>query len=427
MALQKYMMDRKEDIKNIEVKPRATELSPSKNFITAVIGPRRAGKTYSLYEFIQKNRLNDDEYLFVNMEDYEVKTSGRENVAQCVAIHTETYGCEPAYIFLDEVQGMEKWNNWVYSLYEKKRYNIVVTGSTSKHLSKEIATELRGRTITVRIFPFSFKEFLTIMGFDLKKNYTTNEEAKIRNLLRTYLKSGGYPDVLLGHIQPEKFFREYIDLTTYRDIVERYEIKNLFLIKFMINSVISSYSSEFSINKIYNSLKANHIKVSRKTLYTYFTYLYDAMFVFPLRKYSRSLRKMMLARPKIYINDTGIINSITPSGSEEIGRMMENTVFLELERRKDAMPLMESYYWKDASGREVDFVVKEGNNIKELIQVSYAEGRDGVESREIDNLLIADIELKARKLTVITWSYEGTVEFGKKTIHFIPLWKWLLL
>ncbi|MGB9636292.1 MAG: ATP-binding protein [Thermoplasmata archaeon] len=427
MTLQKYMMDRKEDIKNIEVKPRATELSPSKNFITAVIGPRRAGKTYSLYEFIQKNRLNDDEYLFVNMEDYEVKTSGRENVAQCVAIHTETYGCEPAYIFLDEVQGMEKWNNWVYSLYEKKRYNIVVTGSTSKHLSKEIATELRGRTITVRIFPFSFKEFLTIMGFDLKKNYTTNEEAKIRNLLRTYLKSGGYPDVLLGHIQPEKFFREYIDLTTYRDIVERYEIKNLFLIKFMINSVISSYSSEFSINKIYNSLKANHIKVSRKTLYTYFTYLYDAMFVFPLRKYSRSLRKMMLARPKIYINDTGIINSITPSGSEEIGRMMENTVFLELERRKDAMPLMESYYWKDASGREVDFVVKEGNNIKELIQVSYAEGRDGVESREIDNLLIADIELKARKLTVITWSYEGTVEFGKKTIHFIPLWKWLLL
>ncbi|MGC9060389.1 MAG: ATP-binding protein [Thermoplasmata archaeon] len=427
MALQKYMMDRKEDIKNIEVKPRATELSPSKNFITAVIGPRRAGKTYSLYEFILKNRLNDDEYLFVNMEDYEVKTSGRENVAQCVAIHTETYGCEPAYIFLDEVQGMEKWNNWVYSLYEKKRYNIVVTGSTSKHLSKEIATELRGRTITVRIFPFSFKEFLTIMGFDLKKNYTTNEEAKIRNLLRTYLKSGGYPDVLLGHIQPEKFFREYIDLTTYRDIVERYEIKNLFLIKFMINSVISSYSSEFSINKIYNSLKANHIKVSRKTLYTYFTYLYDAMFVFPLRKYSRSLRKMMLARPKIYINDTGIINSITPSGSEEIGRMMENTVFLELERRKDAMPLMESYYWKDASGREVDFVVKEGNNIKELIQVSYAEGRDGVESREIDNLLIADIELKARKLTVITWSYEGTVEFGKKTIHFIPLWKWLLL
>ena len=418
--MKRYIIDKKEDIRALDVKPRIVEF-PKTKFIVSIIGPRRAGKTYSLYDFILKKGLNDDEFLFVNLEDETPQRKGRDEVLKAISYHEEIYGKEPEYIFLDEIQAMEKWERYLYTIFEKKRYNIFVTGSSSKLLSKEIATELRGRGLSLTILPLSFAEFLSIKRFNLKEFYSTREENKIKNLLWEYLRNGGFPDVVIENINARRFFKDYIDLVIFRDLMERFDIRNTFLIRFLINAAISSFGKEFSINKIYSTLKSQNVKVGRKTLYSYSLLLEDVMFSFLLHKFSFSTRKTMLSIPKIYLNDTGLINHTFLNFSENIGQLIENAVFLELKRREK-----EIYYWKDYSGKEVDFVVKEGLDVGQLIQVCYDISGSETKERELKSLIKASNELKCDNLLVITWDYEGEEEFKGKRIRFLCLWRWLL-
>jgi len=150
------MLNKKEDVKNLTVYRREISFTDTRDFVTVIVGPRRAGKSYYLYHIIKSNGLRDDEYLFLNFEDESLRSMPRKEVLSCVSKHVEIYKKQPKYIFLDEVQAFGHWSNWVYELYEKKKYNIFITGSSSRLLSKEIATQLRGRTQNILILPFSF-------------------------------------------------------------------------------------------------------------------------------------------------------------------------------------------------------------------------------------------------------------------------------
>ena len=416
-------MDKKGEIKEMEVKERKIEFPETKNFIISVIGPRRAGKTYSLFDLIKKKKLKDEDYLFINFEDDEICEMKREEIRKAIFYHQEIYGREPKYLFFDEIQNFERWESFVYSLFEKKRYFIFITGSSSKLLSEEIATQLRGRSLTILVLPFSFKEFLQVKNLHVKtKILLSYEESRIKNLLRLYLKEGGFPDIVLTSINREEYFRDYINLVVFRDIVERYKIRDISLIKMFVRFAISSFSKEFSIHKIYRTFKSTNVKVSKKTLYRYADMLEDAQFCFFLRKFSFSERESLLSIPKVFLNDPGIANyGRTTKFDEEIGKLMENAVFLELKRKK-----LETFYWKDYQGNEVDFVVKEGLKIKQLIQVTYANGKDEINEREIKALLKASKELKCKNLLCITWDFEREEKIDGKKIKFVPLWKWLL-
>ncbi|MBU4255816.1 MAG: ATP-binding protein [Candidatus Thermoplasmatota archaeon] len=424
-VLSRYLIDKKEIIRNLDVFPRTIDIVKTKNFIVPVVGPRRAGKSYCLYDLIvNKLKIKDADFLFMNFEDAELADINFKEIANIVNLHEEIYGKKPEYTFLDEVQNVQNWHKAVRSLFETKKYYIFISGSSSKLLSKEIVTSLRGRTLSHTILPLSFKEFLGFKKFELKPFYSSTEENKIKNSLRNYLKFGGFPDIVFENQIADKFFREYIDLVIFKDIVERYKIKNVFIIKFLIKNILASFSKEFSVHKIFNALKSQNIKVSKKTLYNYTSYLEDAFFVFFLRKISFSVRDSELSISKCYVNDTGLINSLSINFSQNIGKLMENAVFLELERRKKAMTNI--FYWKNSTGNEVDFVVKQGLRIKQLIQVCYSVEDYETKEREIKALLKASKELKCKNLLVITEDYEDEEKVKGKKIKYIPLWKWLL-
>jgi len=415
--MEKYFIDKKESIKNQEIVERSISVNPTKEFGFSVIGPRRSGKTFFLYSLIKKFNLDDEDYLFINFEDDEIKSLKREDLVKCVQKHVEVYGKEPEYIFLDEIQNLERWQSFVYSLIEKKKYFVFLTGSSSKLLSKEIATQLRGRSLDVIVFPFSFKELLKVEGIEQKKLYSSVEEGKIKNLLKRYLTTGGFPQVVLKKIDNKTFSKEYRDVVLYKDLIERYRIGNVEVARFLLYSVLQSFAKEFSLNRIFNQLKGR-MEVSIKTLYQYFSYLEEVFFSFCLRKFSFSLKKSLLTIPKVYVNDVGLVE-------DNIGRKLENLVFIEL-KKKELEKLVEIFYWKDQQKNEVDFVLKEGLKIKQLIQVTYASGRDEIEKREIKALIKASKELKCKDLLVITWDYEDEMKFGGRKIVCEPLWKWLI-
>jgi predicted AAA+ superfamily ATPase len=253
--MKKYLVDKKEDIKTLNVVEREIRVKPTKDFAIAIIGPRRAGKTFACYYLIKQLNLKDSDYLFVNFEDDEVKRKNREEVVKCVQTHVEIYGEEPKFIFFDEIQNLTDWQSFIYSLIEKKRYFVFLTGSSSKLLSREIATQLRGRSLNCIIFPFSFKEFLLSEKFPMKKIYSTIEEAKIKSLLNEYLKKGGFPQVVLKQIDEKTFAREYMDVVLYKDLIERFKIENIDAARFLLYSLVENFSKEFSVNKTYHEMK----------------------------------------------------------------------------------------------------------------------------------------------------------------------------
>ena len=395
-------------------------MEPTINFITSIIGPRRAGKTYLIYEFIKEKQLKPEEYLFINFEDEDTISFRREDLLKSPYLSKETYGKEPNYLFFDEVQNLKEWERLVYTLYEKKRYRIVITGSSSKLLSKEIATSLRGRALTSTVFPLSFAEVLKAKNISLSMPLPSEKTSGIKYELSNYLINGGFPDIVFDNAKPVQFFRQYLDLVVFKDLTERFGIRNIYVVKLLMNSILSAFGKEFSISKQYKTFKSMGINISQKTVYSYAQLFEDSFFCFFVPRFSTSLRKSSLSIKKVYLNDNGFVNL---SGDKERERQMENAVFLELLRRKGDYDI---FYWKDYQQREVDFVISANGKPTSLVQVTYVSHKDELEERECSSLLLASKELHCNNLLVITWDYEAEEKINGKKIKFIPLWKWLL-
>ncbi len=420
MDIKGYLIDKKQDIDALDIRARDLKLEPTINFITSIIGPRRAGKTYLIYEFIKEKQLKPEEYLFINFEDEDTISFRREDLLKSPYLSKETYGKEPNYLFFDEVQNLKEWERLVYTLYEKKRYRIVITGSSSKLLSREIATSLRGRALTSTVFPLSFAEVLKAKNISLSLPLPSEKTSGIKYELSNYLINGGFPDIVFDNAKPVQFFRQYLDLVVFKDLTERFGIRNIYVVKLLMNSILSAFGKEFSISKQYKTFKSMGINISQKTVYSYAQLFEDSFFCFFVPRFSTSLRKSSLSIKKVYLNDNGFVNL---SGDKERGRQMENAVFLELLRRKGDYDI---FYWKDYQQREVDFVISANGKPTSLVQVTYVSHKDELEERECSSLLLASKELHCNNLLVITWDYEAEEKINGKKIKFIPLWKWLL-
>ncbi|WP_231963851.1 ATP-binding protein [Thermococcus chitonophagus] len=260
----------------------------------------------------------------------------------------------------------KNWKLFVKRAVEREGFSVFLTGSSSKLLSKETASSLRGRTLTFELFPFSFREFLKAKGLKVEKYISTKKEARIKAFLREYLEFGGFPEIVFMNDEylKRKTLEEYVDVMLYRDdVVERHSIKNLKAVRLFLKLLITSFSKKFSINRSTNYMRSLGIEVSKNTLYNYLEYFSDAYVIFPLKRFSYSLKEVEKSLPKIYVVDNGLINVYSLRFSEDIGRLMKNVVFLELRRREK-----EVYYFK-ANGNEVDFLIKNGKDVSELIQV----------------------------------------------------------
>jgi len=386
---------------------------PKINKIISIIGPRRAGKTWYFYFLFQKEKNP----MYVNFEDIAFKYLEPKEFFEILKIFSEIK-YEPKTLFFDEVQNLKNWSTLVRSLYDRN-FKIFITGSSSKLLPREISTELRGRTLSYLLLPFSFSEFLKAKNFR-PETEIFEKRGSLLKLLRTYLKEGGFPEVVLSE-NKEKILREYFNEIFYKDFVERHKIKSLEFGRFLFEFCFQNFSKEISFRKIKNFFKKS---ISDTTLYEYVEKLQDTLSVFFLERYEKSVYLRKSWPKKIYVCDLGLATILGFEG--DIGKRMENVVFLELLRRTNKKPLMEIFYWRDSQEREVDFVIKEGLRIKQLIQVSFASDRNEINEREIKSLLKASELLKTKNLLCITWDYEGVEAIGRKKIKFLPLWKWLL-
>lgn len=399
--------------------------------INAIIGPRRAGKTYYLHQVMQeiiKAGKKKESIIYLNFESTKLFDLNFKEIKEVIELHKRLFPKtkNPA-LFLDEPQNIQNWEKAVREL-DDEGYTLSISGSSSKLLSKEIATSLRGRSISYLLLPFSFKEFLNLKEFPVSKLTSSEEKTRILTLLNDYLEFGGFPEVVLEQNKDTKLkiIESYLDLTVYKDIVERHGIKDSMLIKWLIKSVASSYTKEISINKIYNTLKSQGRKISKDELYTYASLLNDSIFVLYLPKFSWSVRKREPVS-KVFLCDTGFVKMIEVG--KETGKKMENVFYLEMLRRKN--PLIEYFFWKNVQHEEVDLIVKEGAKITHLIQISKELDNPETKEREIRSLLKASKELKCDKLTIVTEDYEAeeNAEWRgiKGKIKYIPLWKWLLI
>jgi len=410
-----------------EVERRELKLPVNVNKAITVIGLRRVGKTYLLYQTMREllKSLRLENIFYVNFEDNRMEGINSKDLSRIVELYKK-YNPESKtmYLFFDEIQNVAGWEKFVRRLLERRDARIFITGSSSKFLSKEIATSLRGRSLSFKLFPLSFREFLTFKGFEAEEPFIEDERGMIMRFLEEYLQFGGFPEIVNYDVHLKlRTLQEYLDMVIYKDLVERYGIEKISVMKALIRLVVKNFSRRVSIRSLYNSLSSG-MTLSRNTVYEYFSYLEDVGFVLPIRKFSFSEKESMRSIAKLYVADNGFP---TIYGLKDLEYRMENVVAIELLRRKHYFnPLLDVYYWHDRQQREVDFVVTEGFEVRDLIQVCYDVDDLNTKKREINALLKASRELGCKNLHVITWDYEGVEEVEGRKVEFTPLWKWLL-
>jgi len=395
--------------------------------IIVITGFRRVGKTFLVFGLIKEllKRKNREEVLYINFEDERIPAK-TEVLTKLLPTIKQTYKNPVEILFLDEIQNIPNWSKWVRRIYDKEKIKIFITGSSSKMSEREIPTELRGRCLEVKIFPLSFKEFFRFKKISLnltKIDYSEEEKAKLIRVLEEYLFYGGMPEIVLsGEERKFEILREYYKTVLRRDIIERFKIRNEEGLKALLLLLLNSTS--YSLTKLYNTLKTLGYRIGKTSLQHYLSYIENSYFLESLPIFSYKIKDRLQYPRKVYFIDNGFINALSTKFSKNFGRLYENMVFVHLKRMLSSES--EIFYWRDKTGKEVDFVVKEGTMIKQLIQVCYDLDDISTRKREIKALLSASKELKCNNLMIISQELETEERIKDKKIKFIPLWKWLL-
>lgn len=399
------------------IKNRDLNIAFNTSKIISIIWPRRSGKSYYLFWVIQKLLdvwVDKSQIIYINFEDERIDIGG-ENLQLLIDAYLELYNShdlKEVYFFFDEIQNIDNWEKFVRRLYDEGSTHIFITGSNAKLLSKEISTSLRGRSISYELLPLSFKEFLSFRGEKLDIN-TTKDKAKILILQREFLEWGGFPEISeMSEDLKIKTLQEYFDVMLYNDIVERYKIKDVTLLKQFVKLLLQTATKDFSINKIGNDLRSMGFKFDKNSLYDFLDHLDTIYFGKTVSKFDHSFKKQTLK--KFYLIDNGFLNALSFKFSDNYGKLLENTVFTELYRRHG-----ENIFFL-RNGSETDFIVN--NEEKKIYQVCYdlsSENRD----REIRWCLDAMTKFKATSSVIVTFEQEESIEMGGRKIEVFPFYK----
>jgi uncharacterized protein len=411
----KKLLDR---IKKEKIISRELDVHTVTNKVVVVAGPRRSGKTFLLFSKLRENTNS----LYVDLEHSAFRYITHKDFFEIISIFEEYFGIKVEKILIDEVQRIDEWERLVRSLLDS--YEMIISGSSSKLLPKEIAASLRGRSLTYLLLPLSFREYLNFKGIEVKSIVSLSEKIKMIKELEEFLDWGGYPEIVIDWDKKEKILREYFETIFQKDFVERFEIVNTQIARLIFEFIIKNFGGELSTHKIANFVSSMIGRNVKNIVYDYVEKLPETFSSFFVEKFEKSVYKRKSFAKKVYICDLGLTNLLI--GEKNWGKRMENVVFLELLRKTNKRPLMEIYYWKDYQQHEIDFVVKERLEINQLIQVTYASSKDEIEKREIRALVKASELLNCKNLLIITWDYEDEIKVNNKTIKCLPLWKWLL-
>lgn len=408
---------------------RETQLPALNKKIDTVIGMRRSGKTYFLYQRMQQlleQTIAKDRLLYINFDDDRLHPLSTQALGDIISSYYRLYPenkCLTCYFFFDEIHNVSGWERFVRRLQDTENIQLCLTGSSAKLLSREIATTLRGRSISTEIFPFSFREALRFENIELPSNLHpgAQQRALLQNRFHQYLSRGGFPEV-----QPAmraeyriRILQEYVDVVVLRDIIERHQLTNITALRYLIRHCLNSPATLFSINKFHNNLKSQSIAGGKNALHEYLDYLVDTYLLYVVPVHTKSLRRQQVNPRKIYTIDTGLALAFSHRPHADWGRLLENFVFISL--RKQALQIA---YYRTQQGYEVDFITTDLQNEQHLYQVTLHLNDDSTREREIRALIHAMQECQLIQATLITLEHEEQIKTDEGVIHVIPAWLW---
>ena len=378
-------------------------------FGTALVGVRRCGKTYSAIEL--SLQYPAEEVLYFNFEDpVAYQSKDPSFLSDLMRAATQVYTQNIKLLILDEIQNIPGWERWVRTILEQRTHEIVITGSSASLLSGEISTSLTGRALQIERWPLSFKEFLL---FSEMHPQTEQEETHAMN---AYLQCGGFPEVILQREESVRklILKQYFSDLIYRDVLGRHEVRN----RRALDQIVLYYFSNPSSLHSYSALK-NAFGISIDLASAYTKALSDAFLVFEVMRYHPNLKVQSRDPKKIYVIDSGMQRVVSHSLSPDIGKLLENLVYLELRRR-----LKQVFYFKEK--QEVDFITVEGLKPREAIQVCSGDLRNGAtRNREISALLECVSNLNLPTATIVSWDHTERIEVEGRVISIVPAHRWM--
>ena len=381
------------------------------NLMKLITGPRRAGK--SVFSLLL---LRGKRFAYLNFDDDKLlKDFDEEHIMQVLK---EVYS-DYDYLLLDEPQNLPNWDLWVSKLY-RRGYNLIITGSNSNLLSSEMASLLTGRYLSIEILPFSLRETLEYR----KSNFNPalpEDKADFMLQVEDYFHYGGYPEIINNRDITESYLKTLFDSIIMKDIVRRYKVRKVEELYQFATYMISIFTSPFTYSSITEELGLS----SKTTVQKFCTYLKNCYLFFYLPRYNHKLKLMQKAPQKVYIVDNGFLSSSAFQISENKGRLLENLVLLEFIRRKYEIG-KNLFYYRNQSDKEVDFVVRENNIVRQLVQVCWDMSNPKTQKREIGSLMACAKDFPNGELFVITWNEQKEITMNAKIIHVIPYYKWCL-
>lgn len=407
-----------------DVVPRQAEFPLIPRKATVIVGMRRTGKTWFCYQKMGeliKQGVPLNRILYLNFDDdrlFGFTVSDFQSILDVYYARFPENKNETCYFFFDEIQEIDHWELFIRRILDKENIRVAITGSSSKLLGTEIATSLRGRTLVREMFPLNFSEYLRMAGIfsDPPKQFGPSVSAKLRHAVRDFFRSGGFPETIgLPPFERQTLLQGYVDSVLFRDIVERYRVKNVLLLRRLIHEILRNPGQKFSVTKFYNTMKSLGIECDKNALYSYIGHLEDAFLFYRVEIHHKSERVRRVNPAKLYAVDSGILHTVLTGGVDNNGPVFENVVFNAL--RPGAKNIE---YLQPAGGGEVDFLVTDHSNRPRLVQAAWSLSNPSTFEREINSLAAAGSAMKISDMTVVTWDEERTLENG---IRIVPFWK----
>lgn len=377
--------------------------------IKLITGPRRSGKSTQALLMLQGKN-----FAYLNFDDNALLSRWNEEVV--MAMLDDVY---PAYdyLLLDEVQNLDNWDLWVSKLY-RNGVNMVITGSNAKLLSSEMATVLTGRYIQVEMLPFSLAEVFEWNGMNL--GAVSDEDAvRALRMMDDYLRNGGYPETVEARSITQGYLSTLFDSIVWKDVAKRHRVRNVNDLNNLAMYLVSNFCNPLSYNSVAMDLGFASVATTKK----FMGYLNEPYLFFYLSRYNNKLKLMKNAPQKVYLVDNGFVSAKAFSLSDNLGRLLENQVFVELLRRGYNTE-RSLFYYRSRNDKEVDFVTRDGNRIESLIQVCYDLSSPRTEKREVDSLVECAGELRCDRLVIVTWDEERVIEKDGYRIEVVPVRKW---
>ncbi len=419
-SLKYVLKDQKESIMSQDtgrmrsVTAKILQMVDSKEIIT-ISGVRRCGKSTLLRQIIHglmKNGIPVENILYVNFEDERLREFTSKDFDSMYNAYVQLYKPKgKVFIFVDEIQNVQFWEKWAYRMREFTSAKLFITGSNSSILKSNISSSLTGRSIIIEEYPFSFNELI-----EHPDQYTRKGVSSIRETFDRYVKYGGFPEAILNN--NKEILSSYLRDIISRDIMSRYEIRNVKEMEDFMFYLLNLYGKRFTFAKLKNIFNLG----SHNTAKNFVNYAESAYLIFTVEDYSSSMSEVIRAPRKLYVIDHAIASQVSSNPVADMGAILENIVFLELKRR---LAFDESiFYWRDEKDREVDFIIKKARKVERAVQVSYELGSR--KEQEVDALLKSMEKFGLAEGLVITNDYEGTEKIGRKKIIYKPAWKFLI-